>query len=343
MHSMTQQFASDNYSGACPEVLEALVQANAGYAKAYGDDEYTKAAADHIRALFESSCEVFFVFNGTAANSLALASLCQSYHSVVCHELSHIETDECGAPQFFSNGMKLLLSHETNGKITPESITRLVTKRDDLHYPKPKVISLTQPTETGQVYTLEELRDIKAVAKTYGLKLHIDGARLANALAELDISPGVFIRESGADVLSFGGTKNGMFLGEAVVFFDTALAIDFEYRCKQAGQLASKMRYISAQWLGILKNNVWLKNAKHANAMAAYFSTEVAKIEGVKHLFPCKANAVFLELSPTKIKQLRQSGWVFYTFIGVGGVRFVFSWDATKARVDELLEAIRGT
>lgn len=342
MHNTTQQFASDNYSGACPEVLDALVQANAGYVRAYGDDEYTKAAADGIRALFESPCEVFFVFNGTAANSLALASLCQSYHSVVCHELSHIETDECGAPQFFSNGMKLLLSREANGKITPESITRLVTKRDDLHYPKPKVISLTQPTETGQIYTLEELRAIKAVAKTYGLKLHIDGARLANALAGLGISPATFIKESGVDVLSFGGTKNGMFLGEAVVFFDTALAVDFEYRCKQAGQLASKMRYISAQWLGLLKEEVWLKNAKHANAMAAYFSKEVGKIEGVKHLFPCEANAVFLELLPAKIEHLRQLGWIFYTFIGVGGVRFVFSWDATKARVDELLAAIRG-
>jgi len=336
-----EQFASDNYSGACPEVLHALNEANQGYARAYGDDVYTKAAADGLRALFGVPCEVFFVFNGTAANSLALASLCQSYHSVVCHELSHIETDECGAPQFFSNGMKLLLSKESDGKITPASITRLVTKRTDLHYPKPKVVSLTQSTETGMVYSLEELRAIKACAKTHGLKLHIDGARLANALASLHVSPKTFVEESGVDVLSFGGTKNGMFLGEAVVFFDKALAEDFEYRCKQAGQLASKMRYISAQWLGLLKDDVWLKNARHANAMAAYFSEAVARIEGVKLLFPAQSNAVFIELDPKRIEKLAQEGWLFYTFIGTGGVRFVFSWDATKARVDALIETIK--
>jgi threonine aldolase len=336
-----EHFASDNYSGACPEVLAALTRANKGSVPSYGDDPYTKAAADGIRKLFQTPCEVFFVFNGTAANSLALASLCQSYHSVVCHELSHIETDECGAPQFFSNGMKLLLSKEANGKITPESITRLVTKRNDLHYPKPKVVSLTQSTETGTLYSLEELRAIKTCAKSLGLKIHVDGARLANALAALHVSPATFVQESGVDVLSFGGTKNGMLLGEAVVFFDTTLAKDFEYRCKQAGQLASKMRYISAQWLGLLEEDVWLKNATHANAMAQLFSSRATAIEGVKLLFPTQANAVFLELPEKKIAHLRQKGWLFYTFIGTGGVRFVFSWDSTKERIEALLEDVK--
>lgn len=337
----TEQFASDNYSGVCPEVLEAILSANEGYAPAYGNDIYTKIASDKLRKLFEFNCEVFFVFNGTSANSLALASMSNSFHSVICHELSHIETDECGAPEFFSNGAKLLLAQGEKGKLTPKSIEQLATKRTDIHYPKPKVISITQSTEVGTVYTLEELRAIRAMADKYDLKIHMDGARFANAVASLGISPADATWKVGVDVLCFCGTKNGMALGEAVIFFDKKLAEDFEYRCKQSGQLASKMRYISAQWIGLLENDIWLKNANHANAMARYFEQELRTIEGVKFLFEVEANAVFIELDPTILENLRLKGWLFYTFIGEGGARFVFSWNSTKERIDALIKDIK--
>lgn len=336
-----EQFASDNYSGVCPEVLEAIINANEGSVPSYGNDIYTKIASDKLRKLFEFNCEVFFVFNGTAANSLALASMGNSFHSVICHELSHIETDECGAPEFFSNGAKLLLARGKNGKLTPESIEQLATKRTDIHYPKPKVISLTQSTEVGTIYTLEELRAIRAMADKYDLKIHMDGARLANAISTLGVSPADVTWKVGVDVLCFCGTKNGMALGEAVIFFDKKLAEDFEYRCKQAGQLASKMRYISAQWIGLLDNDVWLKNARHANAMAQYFAQELRKIEGVTFLFETEANAVFIELKPIILENLRLKDWLFYTFIGEGGARFVFSWNSTKERIDALINAIK--
>lgn len=336
-----EQFASDNYSGVCPEVLKAIVDSNEGSAPSYGNDIYTKIASDKLRKLFEFNCEVFFVFNGTAANSLALASMGNSFHSVICHELSHIETDECGAPEFFSNGAKLLLATGKNGKLTPESIEQLATKRTDIHYPKPKVISLTQSTEVGTLYSLEELRAIRSMADKYDLKIHMDGARLANAIATLGVSPADVTWKVGVDVLCFCGTKNGMALGEAVIFFDKKLAEDFEYRCKQAGQLASKMRYISAQWIGLLDDDVWLKNARHANAMAQYFVQELRTIEGVSFLFETEANAVFIELDPVILENLRLKGWLFYTFIGEGGARFVFSWDSTKERIDALIKDIK--
>jgi threonine aldolase len=333
-------FASDNYASTCPSVMDALIKANEGFASAYGDDIYTAQAADDLRSFFDWDCEVFFVFNGTAANSLALAALCQSYHSVICHGLSHIETDECGAPQFFSNGMKLLLSHEIEGKVTPKSLTHLVTKRSDLHYPKPKVLSLTFPTETGRVYSLDELRELRDCAKELGLKIHLDGARFFNGLVSLHVSPKELIKASGADVLSLGGAKNGMMFGEAVVFFDTSLAEDFEYRCKQAGQLGSKMRFMSAQWLGLLRNDTWKTNALHANSIAKYFSTEAVKIPGTSLLFPTEANSVFLEMSQTQHEKLKTSGWKYYTFIG-NGARFVFSWDSKKSDVDALLNILK--
>lgn len=322
--------------------MNALIEANQGFASAYGDDMFTLNAANGLRDFFDWECEIFFVFNGTAANSLALAALCQSYHSVICHELSHIETDECGAPQFFSNGMKLLLSHEREGKVTPASLTHLVTKRSDLHYPKPKVLSITFPTETGRVYTMDELRALRDCAKDLGLKIHIDGARFFNGLVSLHVKPKELIEASGADVLSLGGAKNGMMFGEAVVFFDTSLAEDFEYRCKQAGQLGSKMRFMSAQWLGLLANQSWKSNALHANAMAQYFSQEATKIPNIHLLFPTEANSVFLEMSYAHHEKLQKIGWKYYTFIG-SGARFVFSWDSKKEDIDMLLSALRET
>jgi threonine aldolase len=213
-------FASDNVSGICPEAMEYLNRANSGYEKSYGDDEWTRRAADAIREVFEKDCEVFFVFNGTAANSVALASLCQSYHGVVCHSLAHIENDECGGPEFFSNGSKLLMAGGANGKLTPEDIEAVACRRKDIHYPRVKVISLSQATEVGTAYTKVELEAIGEVAKRHSMNLHMDGARFSNAAAFLGVKPREITWECGVDVLCFGGIKNGLAVGEAV-FFDS--------------------------------------------------------------------------------------------------------------------------
>ena len=336
LDDLAQQFASDNYAGICPEAWAAMQTANHGHATAYGDDVWTARAANAFREFFETECEVFFVFNGTAANSLALASLCQSYHGVICCDASHVETDECGAPEFFSNGSKLLVAQGIDGKLTPESIHELATKRQDIHYPKPRVVTITQPTETGRVYTLEELRNISDACKRHGLSLHMDGARFANACASLGCTPAELSWKNGVDVLCFGGTKNGMAVGEAVLFFDKALATDFDYRCKQAGQLASKMRFLAAPWVGMLESGAWLKNAQHANKCAQYFAERVARIANVGVVSAVDANTVFLSASDEILENLRGRGWKFYTFIG-GAARIMFAWDTDLKRVDALL------
>ena len=332
---MTQQFASDNYAGIYPAAFNSFQQANqSGHELAYGDDIWTQKACDALRDLFQTDCEVFFVFNGTAANSLALSALCQSYHSVICHELAHIETDECGGPEFFSNGSKLLVGKGENGKLTPDIIEAIVTKRSDLHFPKPKVVSLTQSTEVGTVYSVEEIRAIAAIAKRRHMTVHMDGARFANAVASLNVHPSEITWRAGVDVLCFGGTKNGLPVGEAVVFFDNHLAEDFAYRVKQAGQLASKMRYLSAPWLGLLENNVWLSNAQHANAMAELLYQQIKDLPRVRIMFPRQANAVFAELPLPIIKGLHAKGWRFHQFIGAGGCRFMCAWDTEAATVE---------
>ena len=272
---LLQQFASDNYSGICPEAWASMEMANRGHAPAYGNDPWTEAAADAFRDLFETDCEVFFAFNGTAANSLALASLCQSYHAVICCQSAHVETDECGAPEFFSNGSKLLVAESHDGKLTPKAIEELATNRRDIHYPKPRAVTISQSTETGRVYTLEELRALSSACAKHGLRLHMDGARFANACASLGCSPAELTWRSGVDVLCFGGTKNGMAIGEAILFFNRELAEDFDYRCKQAGQLASKMRFLAAPWVGMLDSGAWLRNAEHANAGARYLAVNL--------------------------------------------------------------------
>ncbi|MDX1953608.1 MAG: low specificity L-threonine aldolase [Verrucomicrobiota bacterium] len=332
--SQRRQFASDNYAGICPEAWEALKAVNVGHARGYGDDPCTARAADLIREVFETECEVFFVFNGTAANSLALASLCQSYHSIICHEIAHVETDECGAPEFFSNGTKVLLTQGGNGKIDIDAVERVVHRRTDIHYPKPRVLSVTQATEVGTVYSVEELRAIGVKAKQLGLHLHMDGARFANAVASLNVAPRQITWECGVDVLCFGGTKNGTHAGDAVVFFNRDLAHEFAYRCKQAGQLASKMRFMAAPYVGLLESGAWLRNALRANTMAALLHDKIAGLAGIKILFPRQANSVFAELPEQVIKTLAEKGWIFYTFIGKGGCRFMCSWDTTEEDVE---------
>ena len=337
---LLQQFASDNYAGVCPQAWAAMEAANHGHATAYGDDPWTVRAANTFRELFERDCEVFFAFNGTAANSLALASLCQSYHGVICCNSAHVETDECGAPEFFSNGSKLLVAECADGKLTPASIRELATKRTDIHYPKPHAVTITQSTETGRVYTVAELQAISEECRSHELYLHMDGARFANACASLGCSPAELTWKSGIDVLCFGGTKNGMAIGEAVLFFDKKLAIDFDYRCKQAGQLASKMRFLTAPWVGLLEGGAWLNNAMHANLCARYFAEQIADIPNIQIASPVDANAVFLLASDELLEGLRQRGWKFYTFIG-GAARFMFAWDTQLPRIDALSRDLR--
>jgi len=335
--SQEQQFASDNYAGVCPEAWAAMNEANSGHEPAYGGDQWTARASEAFRTLFETPCEVFFAFNGTAANSLALASLCQSFHSVICSETAHVETDECGAPEFFSNGSKLLVAPSANGKLTPEAIRSIALKRTDIHYPKPRAVTITQPTETGELYTLDEIHAISAECRSLGLKLHMDGARFANACASLGCSPAEMTWKAGIDVLCFGGTKNGMAVGEAVIFFDTKLAEDFDYRCKQAGQLASKMRFLAAPWVAMLESGAWLRHASHANACAQDFARRVASLPGIHLMFKAQANAVFLTLPSDIAEGLRARGWLFYTFIG-GGARFMFAWDSSPERITALVD-----
>jgi threonine aldolase len=337
---LAQQFASDNYSGICPEAWSAMEAANQGHVAAYGDDRWTVIASDAFRRVFETECEVFFAFNGTAANSLSLASLCQSYHGVICCDSAHVETDECGAPEFFSNGSKLLVAHSEDGKLSPASIHELATKRQDIHYPKPRAVTITQSTETGRVYAVDELQAISFACRAHGLRLHMDGARFANACAGLGCSPAELSWKSGVDVLCFGGTKNGMAVGEAILFFDKDLAQDFDYRCKQAGQLASKMRFLSAPWVGMLKTGAWLRNAAHANECARYFATRIEHLPNVQIVSPVDANAVFISTSEASLESLRQRGWKFYTFIG-GSARFMFSWDTKIERINMLCQDLQ--
>ena len=334
------QFASDNTSGICPEAWSAMESANAGFVASYGEDPYTAEASNLFRELFETDCDVYFVFNGTAANSLALATLSQSYHSVICHETAHIETDECGAPEFFSNGTKLLTAPGAHGKLDLFEAERIVTRRDDVHYPKPRVISITQSTESGTVYGVDEVAALAQLARRYGMHLHMDGARFANAVASTGEAPKAMTWQAGVDVLCFGGTKNGMAVGEAVVFFNRAQSLEFEFRCKQAGQLASKMRFLAAPWAAMLKDGAWLRYAGLANRLAKSLGSALQEIPGIRLLHPVQANAVFAEMPDGYHEALKERGWRYYRFIG-GGARLMCSWKTTEADIAALLNDLR--
>jgi threonine aldolase len=335
------QFASDNTAGVCPEAWEAMERANRDNAPSYGTDAWTQRAADLLRELFEKDdAEVFFVFNGTAANSLALASCCQSYHSVICHEHAHIVEDECGAPEFFSNGTKLLGAPGEHGKLSPGGIEQLALKRTDIHYPKPRVISLTQSTEMGGVYQVAELEAIRDVAQRHGLAVQMDGARFANAAAALGRKPKESTWQAGVDVLCFGGTKLGMACCEAVIFFNPSLAQEFDYRCKQAGQLASKMRFLASGWVGLLENGAWLRHAQHANRCAALLASRFEKEAGLAAAHPVEANAAFIAMPDALYRALKKRGWVIYNFIGGNAVRLMCSWRTSEADIDALLSDV---
>jgi threonine aldolase len=260
---------------------------------------------------------------------------------VICYDYSHVERDECGAPEFFSNGTKILVSAGQNGKLDPAEVETIATRRSDIHFPKSRVISLTQSTEAGTVYRPEEIAALHEVAKRRGMAMHMDGARFANAAAFLDLPPKAFTWEVGVDVLCFGGTKNGMAIGEAVVFFNREQAKDFDYRCKQAGQLCSKMRYLSAPWLGMLENDVWLGNGRNANAMARRLADGLTALPGVSLQFPVEANGVFVEMPKDLADAILAKGWKIYGFIGERGYRIMCSWQTTAEVVDAFLADAR--
>lgn len=333
-------FVSDNTAGLAPEALAAFNAANAGTAPSYGSDEWTQRAKELIRAVFETECEVFFVFNGTAANALALASLCRSHHSVICHHTAHVEVDECGAPEFFTGGAKLIPVAGPNGKLVPADVERAALKRTDVHFPRAGALSLTQSTEWGTLYTPDEVRALAAAGKKHRLGVQMDGARFANAAAALaagGVKPADFTWRAGVDVLSFGGTKNGMNTTEAVVFFDRDLAREFAYRVKQGAQLASKMRFAAAQWVGMLETGAWLRHAAHANHMAQKLATALRPLPRLRFIAEPEANGVFVELPPGAAGALSARGWHLYRFIGENGYRLMCSWATTPEVVDRFV------
>jgi threonine aldolase len=336
MTERRQEFASDNTAGLCPEAATALAGANAGAAASYGDDEWTGCLCDRVRELFEIDCDVFLVFNGTAANALALAQLCQPFHSVICHEHAHIDNDECGACEFHTGGSKLVPTRGAKGKIDLREVEAALTRQHELHSHKPRVISLAQATELGTVYGPDEIREISAFAKKHGMFLHMDGARFANAIAALRCAPKEITWQAGVEVLCFGGTKNGLAAGELVVFFNKERSADFDYRAKQGGHLASKTRFLAAPWLALLENEVWLKNARQANEAALKLASGLRSC-GAEIVFPVESNAVFFRVDAMVAQKLRECGWDFYKFIEPDIYRLMCAWSATEEAISALL------
>lgn len=335
------QLASDNTAGICPPALEAIAEANTGAAAAYGDDEWTARLQKRVRELFETDCEVFVVFNGTAANALTLAQLSPSFGSVVCHESAHVQTDECGAPEFFSGGAKLLLVRGEKGKIDIDYAREVAARQPELHAQKPRALSVTQATEFGTVYTKEEIAVLTDFARSRDLSVHMDGARFANAVARLRCAPKDITWEVGVDALCFGGTKNGLGLGELVLFFNRKLAREFAYRLKQAGQLGSKMRFLSASWLALLRDDAWFRNAQHANECATRLAKRLRDEAKIDIVFPVEANAVFVRFSAELSNDLQKRGWHFYKFIEPDIYRLMCAWSTREEDVDLFLEDLR--
>ena len=336
-----RQFASDNNSGICPEALEAIHRYNAGHVVGYGSDEVTAKAEQLFRDLFETDCITYFVFNGTAANSLAIGSFCSQHHSVLCHRYSHVESDECNAPGFLNQGLRIVPVDGANGKIDPSNLREALRGGRHVHASLPRVLSLTNTTELGTLYCPEAIAELAEIAKANQLALHLDGARFANAVASANCMPAELTWKIGVDVLVFGGTKNGLAFGEAVVFFNKNAAADFSYRMKQSGQLASKMRFLAAQWIGLLADGKWLEYARHSNAMAKKLSLQLGRIATVKLLFPREANAVFAKMRGPRVAKLYARGGRFHTDVGPGGsARLMCSWDTTEEDVESFLRDI---
>lgn len=332
-------FASDNYAGIHPDILRAISLANQGHVPAYGGDEYTENAIAKFRQQLGEHAQVYFVFNGTGANVTSLSAMNRSFHAAICAETAHIQVDECGAPEKLA-GSKLLLVPTKNGKITAFQLAKYLHRVGDQHHVQPGVVSISQSTEYGTVYTPNEIKEIADFAHQNNMYLHVDGARISNATASLGITLREVITDTGVDVISFGGTKNGMMLGEAVVFLNTKLAQDFLYIRKQSMQLASKMRFISAQFDALLSNELWLKNAKHANQLAKVLAMRLQMIPGVKITQEVQANAVFAIMPKDVIEKLQQEYHFYYWNESINEVRLMTSFDTDEDHVHQFCESV---
>jgi threonine aldolase len=336
-------FFSDNVTSACPEVMDALVAANSGVAAPYGDDAYSADIKATFSEVFETDVEVFPVVTGTVCNALAMSALSPPFGKIYCHALSHLNTDECGAPEFFTGGAKIVPMGGDNVKISAEDLAEEIRGEGNVHSAQPSVVSMTQACESGGVYQVEEISAIAETGHAHGLRVHMDGARFANALVTLDVSPAEMTWKSGVDVLSFGGTKNGCLAAEAVVFFERSMAKTFPFLHKRSGQLLSKMRFVSAQLQAYLDNDVWLRNARHANAMAIRLSEGLSVIPGVEVLYPTQSNEIFVGFSEGIVERLNAAGFdVNEGELDGSAARFVTAWDTAESDVDRLLAAVAG-
>jgi threonine aldolase len=334
-------FASDNNAGVSPEVLDKLSEINTGHVVAYGDDPYTELAVNILKEHFGPQSYPYFVFTGTAANVLSIATLCRPFHSVICAETSHIQEDECGAPERFA-GCKLLPVETSDGKLTPELIRKHLNGFGFEHHSQPRLISISQCTELGTVYSVKEIRELAGFAHQYGLYLHIDGARLANAAVSLGVNLKQMTADAGVDVLSFGGTKNGLMAAESVIFFREEFTSEVKYIRKQSMHLVSKMRFVAAQFLAYFEDDLWKRNALHANAMAQKLYNAVKDIPGVKVTQKVEANGIFAIL-PKEVIPLLQEDYFFYVWDeDTYEVRWMTSFDTTEEDIEGFVNAIKG-
>ncbi|MGP1446255.1 MAG: threonine aldolase family protein [Candidatus Limimorpha sp.] len=337
---MKRGFGSDNHSGFCPEVLEAIVRVNEGHALAYGDDEYSSTTEKKFQQAFGAQAKVFFAFNGTGCNTLCIDAMLRSHEAVVCAETAHINVDECGAPQRIV-GCRLLTVPTPDGKLTPELVKTRLHGFGFEHHSQPKLISITQPTELGTLYSLDEIKALVALAKQHGMLVHIDGARLGNAAVALGCSFKEMTTDLGVDAVSFGGTKNGLMMGEAVVLLNPALAEGFKYRRKQAMQLCSKMRFVAVQFDAYFENDLWKRNAEHSNRMAQLLYKAVKDIPGVKVVYPVQANGVFVQL-PRKVWTELQKHYFFYDWDESADiVRWMCAFDTTEADINAFVSLLK--
>jgi threonine aldolase len=338
--SARRGFASDNSATVHPEVLAAIARVNVGHVFGYGHDDYTRSVEALVGGQFSPTARVFFVFNGSGANVLSLRASCGPAQAVICTETAHVNVDECGAPEAIA-GVKLLTVSGEDGKLTPELVESRLERIGDEHAVQPRVVSVSECTELGTLYTPAELRALADLAHDRGLVLHVDGARLSNAAAALGVSLAAITTDCGVDIVSFGGTKNGLLGGEAVIVLREELASGFEYLRKQTLQLASKMRYLAAQFEALIEDQLWLRCAQHANEMAGRLAAELQRVDGVTITRPVQTNAVFAILPPA-VRERLQSEFDFYVWDeATGEVRWMCSWDTTPEDVEQFAEAVR--
>ena len=337
---MKRGFGSDNHSGFSPEVIDALVRANDRHALAYGDDEVTERLRALIKDTFGPQASIYLVFNGTGANVLSIDAMCRSYEAVVCAETAHINVDECGAPQRVV-GCRLLTVDTPDGKLTPALVKTRLHGFGFEHHSQPKAISISQPTELGTLYTLDEIRALSDLAHSYNMYLHIDGARLANAAVALGCSFKEMTTDQGVDVLSFGGTKNGLIMGESCVILNPALDNDMLYRRKQMTQLGSKMRFMAAQMECYIESGMWRRNAEHSNRMAQLLYNELRDVPTVRVMYPVQVNSVFVQL-PREVWTSLQEDYFFYDWDeDANVVRWMCSFDTTEDDIRNFVQALK--